>query len=124
MASAHPSKANGPHTVKHVLRILGANGADATVEYGPFVKSVARTGEGAYRITWQQDPGLYLGMTGFGFQATTPGDLKGYTVVIDAPYDATNLQLDFVVYDSTFTAADIIAAQWLTLELAFSEHGN
>jgi hypothetical protein len=123
MAAAHPAKASRPHVVKYIGRFLGANNADLTIEEGNNMKTAARTGEGAYRLTFNQDPGLFLGLTGFGFQATTPGDLKGYTVVVDAPYDATNLTLDFVVYDSTFTAADLIAAQWVTLELAFSEHG-
>lgn len=124
MAAAHPAKASRPHVVKYFLRLLGADNADPTIEEGFGIKSVARTGEGAYRITFQQDPGLFLGLSGFGFMATTPGDLKGYTMVVDSPYDTTNFQLDVVVYNSSFAAADLIAAQWGTLELAFSEHGN
>ena len=123
MAAPHPARASRPHVVKYFMRLLGANGADLTIEEGAGIKSVARTGEGAYRITFQQDPGYFLGLAGFGFMATTPGDLKGYTLVIDGPYDATNFILDFVVYDSSFAAADLIAAQWATLEIAFSEHG-
>lgn len=103
---------------KYLIRLLGANGADPTKQLGRGV-TVTRTGEGAYRIQWADNPGQFVGWR-VGLAAATPADLKGYTVVRDT-YDATNARLDFVVYDSTFTAADIIANQYLDIEVEFSE---
>ena len=57
------------------------------------------------------------------FGAATPADLKGYTAVRDtltAQSGATPASLAFVVYDSTFTAADLIANQYADLEVTFS----
>jgi len=122
MASAHPAKANRPHVVDHIMRLQGGNGADLTIEEGSFIKSVARTGEGAYRITWQQDPGQFLGPKSATFSSATMADTKGHTVTFDT-YDATNLQLDFSVWDSAFAADDLLVNEYLTLTISFSEHG-
>jgi hypothetical protein len=102
---------------KYQIRLLGVNGADPTKELGQGV-TVTRTGEGAYLITWAENPGVFVGWAP-GFGAATPADLKGYTVVRDT-YDSATLSLAFVVYDSTFTAADIIANQYLDLEVRFA----
>jgi hypothetical protein len=125
MAAPHPKRANRPHVVDHHLRLLGANGADLTVQEGNFIKSVARTGEGAYTITFQQDPGLFVNWNP-GFGALVPADLAGYTVVrgvFSAASGATQATLAFVIYNSSFAAADIIADQYLDLTISFSEHG-
>lgn len=125
MAAAHPKKANRPHIVDYHIRLLGANGADATIEEGAGIKSVARTGEGAYTVTFQQDPGLFCNWC-FGFGAVTHADVKGYSVVRGVPVAAsgsTPATITFVVYDSTFAAADIIAAQYLDITFSYSEHG-
>lgn len=114
----YPPKSNTPERRGYDIRLLGANGADPTKEYGDNV-TVTRTGEGAYLITWAKNPGTFVGFR-FGFGAATPADVKGYTAVRDT-YDASTKSLAFVVYDSTFTAADIIANQYLDLEVVFSD---
>jgi hypothetical protein len=101
-----------------VVKITGINGANPTNVIAPGC-TVTRTGEGAYLITWGESPGTYKGLKGFGFEATTPADLAGYTVVTGV-YNATAKTLAFVVYNSSFAAADLIAAQSLTLNLGFS----
>lgn len=122
MAAGHPKKANRPHVVDYHVRLLGANNADFTNQEGALIKSVARTGEGLYTITWAQDPGLFCNWN-FGFGALVPADLKGYTVVRGV-YSATAFTLAFEVYNSSFAAADLIADQYLDLTLSFSEYGN
>jgi hypothetical protein len=101
-----------------VVKILGINGANPTNTIAPGC-TVTRTGEGAYLITWGESPGTYKGLKGFGFEATTPADVKGYTVVTGL-FNATAKTLAFVVYDSTFAAADLVALQSVTLTLGFS----
>jgi hypothetical protein len=114
----YPPKTSIQEERKYRLRLEGANGADPEKELGQGV-TVTRTGEGAYLLTWATNPGTFLGWSAPGFGAATPADLKGYTAVRDT-YDATAHTLAFVVYDSTFTAADLIVNQWADLEIAFS----
>jgi hypothetical protein len=121
MASPHPKRANRSHIVDYHLRLLGGNGADFTIQDGVGIKSVARTGEGAYTITFQHDPGPFVNWTA-GLAALVPADLAGYTVVRGV-YSATAKTLAFVVYNSTFAAADLLVDQYLDLTISFSEHG-
>lgn len=100
-------------------RYLGVNGAAPTLEVGGQGFTVTRTGEGAYLATWADNPGTFIGWTAPGFGAATPADLKGYTAVRDT-YDSSTFSIAFVVYDSTFTAADIIANQYMDLEFVFA----
>lgn len=112
-----PAKSSIPDERKYRIRLEGANGANPENELGQGV-TVTRTGEGAYLVTWADNPGTFIGW-GFGFGAATPADLKGYTVVRDT-YDSSALTLAFVIYDSTFTAADLIVNQFLDLTIEFS----
>lgn len=118
MIDAKPLRSTVTEGYDCVVKVLGVNGADPTNAIAPGC-TVTRTGEGAYLITWGEYPGTYKGLKGYGFEATTPADLKGYTVVTGL-YNATARTLAFVVYDSTFTAADLVALQSLTLTLGFS----
>lgn len=117
MPDFYESLSTIPEERKYRIRLLGVNGADPTKELGRGV-TVTRTGEGAYRITFSGVPGTFIGWS-CNFGAATPADLKGYTAVRDT-WDATNKRLDFVVYDSTFTAADLIANQYADIEVVFS----
>lgn len=120
MINGYWSRSNVPAEVVHRLRLLGANGADLTRQEPTYAGvAVTRTGEGAYRATFTDNPGNFVGWF-FGFGAATPADLKGYTAVRDT-WDATNKRLDFVVYDSTFTAADLIADQYIDIHMVFSD---
>lgn len=116
-----PTKSAVPDERKYRIRLLGANGATPTAELGAGV-TVTRTGEGAYLITWASNPGTFLGWSP-GFGAATPADLAGYTVVRDT-YDSATYSMAFVVYNSTFAAADIIAAQYLDIAVEFSTNGQ
>jgi hypothetical protein len=103
------------------IRLLGVNGANPTEQLGQGV-TATRTGEGAYRLSFDVNPGTFIGWS-CNFGAATPADLKGYTAVRDtytAPSGSTDGYLDFVVYDSTFTAADLIANQYADIEVKFS----
>lgn len=116
-----PTKSAVPDERKYRIRLLGANGADPTAQLGAGV-TVTRTGEGAYLITWARNPGTFLGWSA-DLAADTPADLAGYTVVRDT-YNSSTFTLAFVVYNSTFAAADIIAAQYLDITVEFSTNGQ
>lgn len=104
---------------KYFVRVLGIDGSLTTQEANGM--TLTRTGEGAYLITWADNPFQFIGAN-FGFVATTRADLKGYTVVF-GDYSSTAKTLAFTIFDSTFTAADLIAAQRVCIEVTFAETG-
>lgn len=115
------AKTSIPDERKYRIRLLGVNGDHPTEQLGQGV-AVTRTGEGAYTITFAENPGTFVGWS-CSFGAATPGDLKGYTAVRDtftAQSGTTLAFLDFVVYDSSFTAADLIANQYADITVEFS----
>lgn len=114
--NASPERSTTPDAVTYRIRLTGANGASPANDYAPGC-AVTRTGEGAYTITWPEAQGTFVGWR-YGFGATTPADLKGYTAV-RGTYSTTAFTLAFVVYDSTFAAADIIVAQNMDIEVTF-----
>mgnify|MGYP001604790260 CR=1 FL=1 len=113
------TKTNIAEERRYRARYLGVNGASPTLEIGSEGFVVTRTGEGAYLATWSTNPGTFVGWVPPGFGAATPADLKGYTAVRDT-YDSATKSLAFVVYDSSFTAADLIANQYMDLEFIFA----
>lgn len=119
MPEFYESLSTIPDERKFRIRLLGVNGSNPTEQLGVGVV-VTRTGEGAYTITWAKNPGTFIGWS-CNFGAATPADLKGYTAVRDTY--ASNV-LTFVIYDSTFTAADIIANQYADIEVTFSTNSE
>lgn len=114
-------KTSIPDERTYRIRILGVNNADPTEQLGQGV-AVTRTGEGAYRVTFAESPGTFVGWS-CSFGAATPGDLKGYTAVRDtltAQSGATLGYLDFVVYNSSFSAADLVGDQYADIAIVFS----
>lgn len=120
MALFFPSRWVVQEGTEYFIRILGTGAANPTKQEGEGV-TVTRTGAGAYRITFAEQPFQFIGATA-GLLATTNADLKGYTVVF-TDYDSTNLRLDFVVYNSSFAATDLAAAQRLCIRATFARTG-
>lgn len=116
-----PSRSSVHEDRVHKIRIQGTGAADPTVEVGQRVK-VTHVTTGQYRITWSEAPGQFE-VASLDLGAANPADLKGYSVVRDT-YDSTNLQIDFVVFNSSFNAADLAAAQFLDLTITFSTLKN
>jgi hypothetical protein len=115
----YPPKSSIPDERKYRIRILGVDDADPTEQLGQGV-AVTRTGEGAYLITWAEDPGTFVGWS-CHFGAATPADLKGYTAVRDTYASKT---MAFVVYNSSFSAADLIANQYADIIVEFSTNSD
>lgn len=115
----YPSKNQVRDTHSYDWRLLGANGAALTVVTGEGA-TFGYTSEGLYKVTFPDNPGVLCGAN-YAFQAATPGDLKGYTLVLDtiAAGTGTTWVMPFAVYDSGFNIADLIANQWLFLTLKF-----
>lgn len=123
MPAQFPTRSNIPEDRRVVVRFSGGNGADLTVDEGVAGVTAVRSGEGAYTLTvsgW--NPGTFKTWS-WALGAATPGDVKGHTVVRDNDfaYSATTGKwtMSFVVYDSTFTADDLLVNEYLDLELVF-----
>lgn len=115
-----PPRGNIPEQFTYFIRGLGANGAALTLQEGARGITCARTGEGAYTLTWAESPGTLIGFQA-SFGAATPADMAGYTCVRDTI--SSSFVLPLVVYSSTFAAADVIADQYLDLQITFRRAG-
>lgn len=114
---AFPVRSAQPELVAHPVRALGVtSGPSITKELGDGL-TVTRTGAGAYRLTWSENPGTFVVAVG-SLQAATPGDLAGHTMIFDT-WDSTNLRLDLVVYNATFAAHDLVANEYLDIVVWF-----
>ncbi len=116
----YPLRTTVQEGVDYVVRILGTGAATPTKQEGEGV-TVTYLATGSYRITFADQPFQFIGAFA-GLLATTNADLKGYTVVF-TDYDATNFRLDFIVYNSSFAAADLAATQRLCILAKFARSG-
>jgi hypothetical protein len=117
MLNAYPHRTTRPESQEHLIRFEGA-GSSAPVKHLGAGVTITREGTGAYRATWTDGPGVFLCVT-FGLEADTPGDLAGHTVVADV-YDVDNKRLDFVLYNASDAAHDLVADEYITVRAVFS----
>ena len=108
-------KATQPEAAAHLVRAVGGTTA-VTKQIGTGV-AVTRTGAGAYRLTWSENPGNFINAIAT-LEAATPGDVAGHTVVFDT-WDATNLRLDLVVYNASDSAHDLAANEYFNVVANF-----
>jgi hypothetical protein len=116
MQDSFPKKGTNPGEVEHTIRVVGGASAITKV-YGPGV-SVTYVGSGAFTLTWAENPGTFLGFT-YGLQATTPGDVKGHTVVCGA-FNTTAFTLGVTLYNASDTGHDLAALEWITMRVTFA----
>ncbi len=121
MAQPNPHRSNLVESNSIHRLCSGGNGADLTVEEGSGAQAtVPRASEGVYTITISgQNPGTFKGWR-FALGAATPDNVKAYTVVRDTPvaWDGDTWTMPFTVYASG-TAADLIADEYIDIELVF-----
>lgn len=113
---AYPVKATEPEIWLHFVRLLGTGADVPTKEIGQGI-TVTRADTGVLVFTWAENPGTFIGMYR-GFRATTPGDVDRFDIVHEA-YDATTRSLQMTVYNESGSAADLAAAQYVSVMLAF-----
>lgn len=117
MIGAYPARATVPEVWLHPVRLLGTGAAAPTKELGNGI-AVTRTAEGVYKLTWSENPGVFVGLVGHVFGDATPADVKGHTLTRDT-YDATAYSIEVSVWDSVFAADDLDATEYLDLLFAF-----
>lgn len=112
-------KSNIPNERVHRARILGTGAAAPTKEVGPGI-TVTRTSEGIYKFTWAENPGTFVGIGGFMFGDTTPGDVKAHDLTRDT-YDSSTFSIEVHVWDATATLDDLDATETLDVSFVFAE---
>lgn len=80
-------------------------------------------GTGLVDLVWDEFPGLYIGVDGWCFDATTSSALKGFTVVPGA-YNATTRTLRLSITNASESLTDLAALQNLTIGVAFKRTGT
>lgn len=73
---------------------------------------------GLVDLVWAEFPGTYVGIDGFGFDATTASAVAGYTCNAGA-YNATTRTLRISIYNGSNALADLAALQNLTIGISF-----
>ena len=112
-------RGNIPEELDHLVKFVGGSAA-VTKVYGPGV-TVTYISSGVVDLTWAtgaNGPGTFLGLKGYNFQATTPANVKAYTLVPGVFNTSTNT-LRLSMYESG-TLTDLADLEWLTVTAAFT----
>ncbi len=116
--ATNPLKSNVYERRDYILNLVGGSSA-LTLSGANRGMTFSRTGAGAGTITFLDDfPGVFIGLTGQGFRASTPGDVDNYIAVV-GDYDASAKTLDIVLSEGG-TPTDLAANEYVTLQLTFS----
>ena len=121
MSAQFDTKTNVPSERIYRVRLLGSNGADPTKEFGPGV-TVTRTSEGIYKFSFNDNPGEFIGIGGWVFGDTTPGDVKAKYLTRDtytAPSGSTAGYIECHVFESG-TLDDIEDTEYLDISFVFA----
>jgi len=115
---AYPVRSGIPEVYKYIVRMTGTGASVPTQNYPAASSGVtlARTSAGLFTLTWTDDPGTYLGITGQSFGGTTTINMLNHEA---REVSYASKVLTFTVYDDT-AVDDLEAAEFLTLEIAFS----
>jgi hypothetical protein len=119
LAEPLPLRGTQPEQVDHLVKFVGGTAA-VTKVYGAGV-TTTYISTGVVDLTWAtgaHNPGTCLGVTGYVYQATTPADVKTYTLV-PGVYNTTTCTLRLSMYEGG-TLTDLAALEWLTVTVAFT----
>jgi hypothetical protein len=100
-----------------VVHLTGTGAANPVTNYGQAC-TITRLAVGRYKIAFREWMGLFVGLVGFAFGATTPGDVKGQTITY-GDFDATNQAIEIDVWSSVFAADDLQLTEKLDVTLRF-----
>jgi hypothetical protein len=125
MIEPQPCQISEPEGYLFQVYLQGAGAAAPTRLNTRNNYTVTRSGAGAYKISFQDDPGpTFMGISGFGFGDATPADVAGWGVVAGAytpRAGSTQASFTFTVTNAANAAADLAATSTLALQLAFKQ---
>lgn len=117
-----PSKTNIAEERLYRVGMTGNATSTPTRRAGPGV-TVTRTGVGVWRFSFNDNPGTFVGITGFAFRADTASGVKGYSLSAGAyvaPSGSTDGYIDVSLWDSSNAAVDLTTTQYLDITFEFS----
>ena len=121
MSAQYQPRTNVASERVYRCRLLGANGADPTKEFGPGL-TVTRSSEGIYKFSFNENPGEFVGIGGYMLGDTTPADVKN-KIVTRGAYTAPSGSTDGYVLCHVFesgTLDDIEATEYLDITFVFA----
>jgi hypothetical protein len=107
-----------PDERQQVIRFVG--GAAAVTKLFGRGATVTYISTGIVDIAWAERQGEYLGVAGWGFDATAQAGLKGWTVV-GGDFNTTTNTLRINITNASETLADMSSSQRLSIRIAFRQ---
>jgi hypothetical protein len=105
-----------PTEVQQVVRFVG--GAAAVTKLAGRGITINYIGTGIVDLVWADAQGVYLGLVGFAFDATTPTQVAGYTVVA-GDYNTATRTLRLNINTNANALVDLTATQRLSIRPSF-----
>jgi hypothetical protein len=102
--------------------MTGASTSTPTTRAGHGV-TLARQNTGIVRISFNDNPGTFVGIFGPTFRADTPSGVKGYSFSAGAyvaPSGSTKGYIDVYFWDASNNAVDLTSVQYIDLTVTFS----
>lgn len=125
MSEPQIAYADEPETVGVNVNLQGQGAGAPTSKNNRKKYTPTRSGVGAYKIAFQDDPGpTYQGICGYGFGDVTPGNVAGWSVVDTGYTPRAGGVAAFVtlqIYNGANAAADLPATSSLTIEYGFKQ---
>lgn len=125
MFDTFPSTSTEPEAYAFSVNLQGAGAAVPTRLKGRNNYGITRPGVGQLKLTFNDDPGVFLGLAGFGFGDTAAAaNVLGWSAVsqVYTPPTgggATPASLTITIGNGANAAADLAATSNLTLDLRF-----
>lgn len=114
---AWQAKFTEPEVNATYIKFTGTGAAPVTKVNGRGV-ATTRTGVGLISLVWDENPGTYLGVGGWCFEATTASAVKGFTVV-PGVFNTTTRTLAISITNASETLTDLAALQQLSITVLF-----
>ncbi len=102
---------------RHVVNMTGVGAGAPTKNYGQGI-TITRVAQGRVRLTWAENPGIYVGVISKSLDAHTQGNVKQWSVVA-GDWDNVNYALEVDLFDGAGAAVDLAAQEYLTLTIGF-----
>ena len=118
IGSEYVERGSIPEPRNHHAKLLGVGAGAPTIVFGRGF-TVARLGAGDYTLTWSETAGLYIN-TYVGLESTAGTDVKNFSLII-IPFVQSTRVLEVKLFNGSGTATDLAAAQWINLQVLFSE---
>jgi len=113
------SLSNIPKSRKYSIRGLGANDTALSLQEGGRGITSTWISEGKYKLKWDENPGFFI-KANANLAGTDPALLKNWSIGF-LPYNTTTRELEIWIHNGAGTLADIVANQYLYIEVEFAE---